>query len=341
MRQVGIAFAYRTVCGIFTPIKRGWSRICGKIHAQKPNNITIPMNGLTQTLHDMPLSSLIAVGVLVALGLLLWAAGRRVLRAGFAIIGIIVGGMAGWLVGASLNLGLGSLAAAVLGAIVLAIVLALAFRIAIAVAMAAIFAIASPMGVITFAEWQARSEGKTLAEVEPSATSNQITDWLQKHDDPAARQQIEESINSSTESVRTQLDGAKSALSESLKGKVDAELDQLRQFVSRMAEVIQQRWDSTPQTLRPTLTLAMVAGAIFGLIVGGLLPTFSGAVITALGGSLLWLCGLQILAVRFGMAEQLWLPSSGTGWLAVWLITSMVGIVIQWTFRKRPADKPS
>jgi hypothetical protein len=78
---------------------------------------------------------------------------------------------------------------------------------------------------------------------------------------------------------------------------------------------------------------------LLGLVVGAVASTLSAAAITAVGGSLLWLCGVQVLAIRIGVPEGPWLPSSGSAWLIVWLITSILGVVIQWTFRKRPADK--
>ncbi len=290
------------------------------------------MNDLSQTFHSMPDTSLIAVSALVIVGLLLWAAGKKLLRFGFAILGIIVGGAIGWIIGESLHLGIWTWATTIVGAVVLACIMAIAYRLAIAGAMAMIFAVASPMGVISFAEWQARSEGKTLQDIEaPNST-------LIK---PETQEKIDEAAKSAATAVNEQLDRAKTALSESLGGKADEQIAELSAFTARIRDAVRQKWDSTPEALRPTLTVSMIAGAVFGLILGGVAPTLSAVAITALGGSLLWLCGLQIIAVRYGIAERIWIPTTGTSWLTLWLITSFVGVVIQWTFRKRAADKPS
>ena len=299
------------------------------------------MNDFTQTLQDLPVTGLIPVVLLIGLGLGLWAAGRKILRVAFAALGLIVGGCAGWLMGDAMNLGVWTWGTAAIGACVLACVSLLAFRMAVAVAMAVIFAIAAPLGVIAVAEIQAKRAGTTLAEAEVrNPVTDEITNWMEKHDDPQARQQVGDALKSASESARQGIDRAKAALSESLEGKTDAHIEQIERFSVRIRDAIRAKWDSTPPSLRPTLTVSMIAGGLLGLILGGLVHTLSAAAITALGGSLLWLCGLQVLAVRLG-ADGPWMPTSGTTWLALWLITSAAGVVIQWTFRKRKADKPS
>jgi hypothetical protein len=300
------------------------------------------MSDFTQIIHNLPASGLLPVLVLVAVGLLLWAAGRRILRFAFAVIGLLIGGVVGWVVGEIMNVGVLSWAFAAVGAFTFACVAALALRLAVTAAMIGVFALLAPLAVITVLEFRVNRAGKTLSEVEVSnPVSDEITRWLQQHDDPALRQGATVAIETWSKSAREQYDRAKSALDASFEGETNQTIDHVERFGGQMVEALRAKWDSTPQSLRPTLLVSCVIGGLTGFLAGIVAFKISAAAITSLGGSLLWLAGMQILAIRIEVPDGPWMPTTSSGWLAAWLITSALGVVIQWMFHKRPADKPS
>lgn len=284
------------------------------------------MSDFSQTLHDLPWSGLIPVVLLVILGLMLWAAGRRILRPGFAIVGLLVGGLAGWLIGDSINMGLSPWLTAGIAGVVLAGALTLAYRVAVACAMAVIFAVAAPLSVITIAEIQAG--GRPLSD---GQTHNPFTD---KVDELTARTRAQVADAISKKAI-----SAKNTVSEKLSDRGKEHAEQIQQYSERLIDTGKQEWEKTPQSLRRTVAFSAVIGCVIGLFLGFLGTSFSAAAVTALGGSLLWLSGLRVLATRIGVPDGPWLPASGMACLGVWLITAAIGLGIQWTFRSKPADK--
>ena len=297
------------------------------------------MNDFSNAIQNLPATGLIPLGILIVVGLLLWSAGRRLLRFAFAAIGLLIGALTGWLLGEAMNMGMLSWVFAVVGAFVVACVAAIALRFAVTVGMVFVFAVLAPMAVITVLELRVNFAGKSLSEVEVSnPISDEITRWLQQHDDPALREEANLAISSFSQSAREQIGRAKSALDATLEGETNNTINHVQRFGEQLVEAIRVKWDSTPQSLRPTLLVSCVIGGLTGFLAGIVAFKISAAAITALGGSLLWLAGVQILAIHVELPDGPWMPSTSTGWLAVWLITSALGVVIQWMFRKRTAD---
>ena len=48
-----------------------------------------------------------------------------------------------------------------------------------------------------------------------------------------------------------------------------------------------------------------------------------------------------MLLIPLGDPITGWIPATATGSTAVWLVISLIGVVIQWTLRHTPADKPA
>lgn len=299
------------------------------------------MSDFTQVMQELPPSGLVIFALVIVTGIMLWGGGRKILRAGFAIGGLIIGGLAGWVTGQTVNIGASPWVIAAVGAIIMACVGAIAFRLAVAASMALILALLSPLSVLTFAELQAKHSGHKLNEGEVhNPVADGFTDWLRTHDDPQARQQVGDAISATTQSVSGAIDRAKNA--PNISEQTKAHIDQAQQFGHRVIESTRNEWSRTPPTLRPTLILSSVCGGLLGIFLGILAPRFSAAAVTALGGSLLWLSGVRVIATHMGVpADAPWLPSSGIAWLSLWLITSVAGLAIQWIFKRPPADKPS
>lgn len=297
------------------------------------------MNDFSSAIQSLPATGLIPLGILMITGILLWAAGRRILRFAFAVIGLLIGGLTGWLLGEAMNLGTVSWATAAAGAFVAACVAALALRFAVTLGMIVVFAVLAPLAVVTVLELRVSLAGKSLSDVQVSnPISDEITRWLQQHDDAALREEAGSAIESLGQSAREQYGRAKTALDGTFEGEANHTIDHVEQFGSKMVEAVRAKWDATPPSLRPTLLVSCVIGGLTGFLAGVVAFKISAAAITSLGGSLLWLAGVQILAMRLELPDGPWMPTSSTAWLTVWLITSALGVVIQWMFRKRTAD---
>jgi hypothetical protein len=294
------------------------------------------MSELSQAIQDLPLAGLIPVVLLIIVGIILWAAGRRVLRAGFAAAGLILGGAVGWVLGNALTLGVSPwITAAVLG-IIVACIAALMYRVAVAGALALVFGIAAPMAVVTVAEIQ----GVDKSILQPIET---------EPDDGPAPRELDELDRFFGDEDPLDGEGPISPPGEAgddgageidLSEEAAERLQQARSYAEQVLAGLQAWWDETPEKLRPAIIGAVVGGILLGVLFGALAPTLSAAVVTAFGGSLLWLSGLRIVVTQIGEPVTNWLPSQATWLLGLWLIISLIGVAIQWMFRPKPADKP-
>jgi hypothetical protein len=295
------------------------------------------MTDLQQTIHDLPLAGLVPVLLLVVTGMLLWVAGRKLLRAGFAAVGFIVGGALGWFGGESLRLSVSPWILALVGAVVLSVLSAVAFKLAVMWTLAIVLGILAPLGVIVVHEQQAKHGNASLENAGEKAA-----EWFDKQVDGPSREKAGEIAAAASAQAKEKVDEFVEKIGEqSSGGAAKKGIEQIEHFGSRFADAIKQRWNAAPESLRPMLVISSIVGIVLGLILGFAAPNFSAAAVTSLGGSLLWLTGLRVLLTRIGVPEGPWLPASGGSWMAVWLITAFVGMGIQWTAKRRKADKKS
>jgi hypothetical protein len=61
--------------------------------------------------------------------------------------------------------------------------------------------------------------------------------------------------------------------------------------------------------------VAAVIGSLVGLLLGIVTPAVSATAMTSMAGSLLWLSGMRVLALRFEVPDGPWLPTSNVTWL--------------------------
>jgi hypothetical protein len=294
------------------------------------------MDELSQAIQNLPLAGLIPVILLLLVGVVLWAAGRKVLRAGFAVAGLIVGGAVGWIVAANTGLGLAPWIPAVVLGIILACVAALGYRVAVAGALALVIGVAAPLAVGTVAEIQGVENSMLRAEPEPpkngempeTAPDDDPADWLED-DPPLLGGEIDD------EDLRSHLLGDDFEVTEQEREIIE----DARGFAEQLADGIKAWWVERPERLRPMIVGAAVLGIIFGVLIGALAPVASASVVTAFGGSLLWLTSLRIALVQFGEPITGWLPRGATALLIIWVVVALIGVTIQWIFRPKPADK--
>ena len=129
------------------------------------------MNGISTSIGADPFAGVVPVVLLIVAGLLLWAAGRRVLRGGFAAVGLAVGGSAGWVMGRAWELDVLPWVPALIGGLVAAILAVLVYRMALATALAGLCAIAGPVMVVTVGEMR----GLTASDAASTGAVDQST----------------------------------------------------------------------------------------------------------------------------------------------------------------------
>ena len=121
--------------------------------ASNPNNSLgnrfNSVNELLESISELSIKGLIPIGLLFFCGLLLWAAGRRVMRVGFATIGLIAGGLLGATIGNKVNLGVAPWVVGASGAVVFVVIASLAYRLALAGAVGLLLATLAPLVVWT------------------------------------------------------------------------------------------------------------------------------------------------------------------------------------------------
>ena len=295
------------------------------------------MNGISTSIGADPFAGVVPVVLLIVAGLLLWAAGRRVLRGGFAAVGLVVGGSAGWVMGQAWELDVLPWIPALIGGLIAAILAVLVYRMALATALAGLCAIAGPVMVVTVGEMR----GLTASDAASTGAGDQSTPawnegkkpepddasgWLSR--DPAETIGLE------------QLEGLAEAGIEGLGlgEEASARLGHAATRLEQLAEEGSAWWQRTPPALRPAIIAAALTGGLVGILLAALAPAFGASIVSSFGGSLLWLGGGRVLVAGTGVAGEGWIPTSAAIVLAVWLITALVGIAIQWTFRPGPAD---
>ena len=276
----------------------------------------------------LPIASLpIQALLLTVVGLALWAAGRKLLRPAVAAAALLLGGVTGLVAATTWDLGVSPwIAAAVLGLLLASLAVVL-YRFALAAALAVILAVSAPLTVYTAA-------GVT-GDVQALAVES-------GGGDEAAGETPPEAAEASADDPATFF--FKRAIEHEL-GLGERGAAQVERARGRAREVVaaaEGRWERAPASLRPVLTGACAIGALAGFMLGAMAPAASAAMVTAFGGALMWMSGLGLLLPLVGAGFSS--PDGGAGGpglvtIALWLIMSLLGLAIQWTFRGREADK--
>lgn len=294
------------------------------------------MSDFAQSLKDVPWEQMLPVVLLVIVGFVLWAAGHKVLRGGFAIAGLIIGGTLGLVLGGSMDLGVSPWVAAVAVGILAAILAIMAYRLLMIGALAVIFGLLTMLGVLAVHEFN--GTGLLDAPLLPASSERQASD------EPLSL--TSESINAAGSEVAEQVNNATDKVSESLedigvsKDQTHESIEHIKNLGRSLVDALKNQWRRVPQELRPRMLWGGAIGAIVGLLVGGMFVKSTAVLLTAVGGSLLWLSGAMVIGGRLGINAESWTPGSGKTWLIVWLITALLGMGLQWTFRSKPADTP-
>jgi len=314
------------------------------------------MTAWTHSIQDIPYAGLIVSMMLLVIGLILWAAGRRVLRPSFAALALIAGAGLGWVAGSNVDLGVPALAVAIIAALLCMCFAALAFRALVATSMAVIIGVAAPMAVWGGAVIRSGAGGDVIAHGEDDAgiyaapiaeppAPDEFDAWLAQGQPSAARG------DDQTDDDPADVIAERGMVSDDLRALADKlELDmtftpEAEQHIERAGSYVRavsdwghSVWARTPPVLRPGLIIASVIGAITGMLVGTLASSFCVSIVTSCGGSLLWLASSIAMARELELSQNLYAELPPGAWLIGWAVISVIGLAIQWTFRPANAD---
>jgi len=266
----------------------------------------------------------------VGLGLVLWLAGGRLLKAacifGGAMLGMILGGLvmafvdsAGIAIASMIGLGLiGALGAWLM------------FRAWVAMAAALVLAIAAPAAMIV---WQGTptdtlAQDTKLAAEQLETRYNQTAEQLSDE----ARNQVRSLID---QGDRTSLVQADQVLAEQ---GVEA-ASNARGVIFRNLESMQAWWREHSTEAQRTVGIAMLIGAGIGFLLGLMAPNYAAAVQSAIVGAVLIVVpGRELVLTHLPDAKSL-IPTTAQGILLTTGLITLVGLALQWTLYLRRDDK--
>lgn len=279
----------------------------------------------------------------MALGLVLWLLGGRLMKSAMVVAGMLLGLYAGLLLsGFASSAGFVAVLTAGL-AIAGALAAALLFRVWMALSTAMLFAVVVPASVLV---WEGTPPqdvlGRDPVELREDLQQRLVSPDPQINDNiraqvqsliaqPAEGQTNAESNQALTEAanlLQSQgIDLGKSA-GESVKG-----------LIFENVQAVCEWWKANTTDSQRNVAIGMGVGALLGLLLGGLMPKHTAAIQAALVGAVLLFIPGRELIIGWAPDASQWLPNSPRGGLmAVGLIT-LLGVLVQWTLYFRPDDK--
>lgn len=283
------------------------------------------LNSAAAWVAAQPAAPFVAAGIAVAVGMVLWLAGARVLKPALALLGTLWGAAAGAMLFPMLTspgsptpgnidpawIGLGC------GGVLGLLATLMAFRTAIALSLGAVCATLTCIataGILGVAQLPAKS----VEHHEAQAESSRI--WIVAHGTSAQ--------NSHGSFVRS---GHQVAASDEpistlgFTGPAARVEEQVRAIVSSA----QETWGALPRGTQLTMLFGALGGALAGMILGLTATRPATALLTASTGSAAWLIGGAWLAQALAPAALDRVGIQPIGWLAIWLTLAAAGVFMQ------------
>lgn len=278
----------------------------------------------------LPALTLTARWAIVGIGIALWLAGGKLLKAacmlGGLMLGMIVGGLSiafvdspGIAIGFMIGLGL----LGVIGAWLM-------FRTWVAFSTAVMFAAIAPAAVMV---WQGTPPEQLHADTQQAAAQVQERyDALSTQLNDSTKQQVESLIKQGDAQALSQAD-------QLLTDQGVQAIQAVKTAVFRNLEDIQTWWHDNATTEQRNIGLAMLIGAGVGLLFGFIAPTYATAIQSAFVGAVLIVIPGRELVVGYAPAATTFISTSARGTLITISLITMVGAILQWTLYLRPVDK--
>jgi hypothetical protein len=275
------------------------------------------MDSLVTTLQELPFGVFGAAIVALAAGLVLWLAGRMVIKPIFAVIGGVTGSMLGFFflplvapetIAEWPSTTVGLAVGAVLG-LAVAIVL---FRFTMAISTAVVLGILGGLGAATYLHFDSIHQNEVAAyEAQALSQADQFLPDIPRSDS-----------SPTGDGTQTASDGDQPELNPAQRAS---------KFVQELyEELVVPWWDRQPVRSRFILSGTVFVGAAMGLLIGLAMPVKSAAVTTAMAGSAVWLPNAAFLLTAANLPGHGALARLGPmGSLIVWIVIAAIGMVFQ------------
>ncbi len=297
-----------------------------------------------QDLADLPPLAHAPIALALIAGFLLWIVGGRLIKPAFAAMGIVLGGLGGFLLLPQISgeqvLEMPSPYAGLifggLSGLILSIVI---FRTAVGIAAAGAFSLVGLLGGLAFLQVQPMIEdsAETPLEVEVDERANALATDSSTFLD-GLRDTLDQSTIEHAEQIREDILTTGQGSFESLDGDTQTVMrsayEQARGFFSALITQGRERWNATGVDERMILMGAAILGAAGGLLIGFVAPKRSSAVVSALCGSAIWLASAVWLMHAFEAPGREFMQRSPLVWVLVWLGVALLGVVLQMKSRR-------
>ncbi len=306
----------------------------------------------------------VTLGISAVVGLFVWAMGRKVARPAIAVCGLAMGAVGAFaLAHRMLQPGDQLMFVWVGGGGIAGLLLAwLMFRPWMAISLAALFAMAAPaLNVI----WVGISEATAS---DAAAKSGTVWGFGEVADSGAAKDSAAKDRTTPaapTTETKSPFPGLKlngdddefdPTLPKSLSPveaakpfiQIDPEnvekakrtvMDTIRRVYDYQAEQIRAWWADLKPDGQRNLTITAAIAGLAGALVGFVLPYFSASIQTSLVGGAMLLSGVRGLLATYAPEQTRWLPQEPRPLLITLSLITAVGVLVQWSFWRRSADK--
>ncbi|MAJ47470.1 MAG: hypothetical protein CBC35_09545 [Planctomycetes bacterium TMED75] len=284
-------------------------------------------------------------GGVALLGIFLLLFGRSVLRTGLAVLGGLLGVLAGNALGENLTLGLSPLACSVIGGLLGVGVGLVLCRITVATVMGCSCGILAGLALLVAIQGglvvptDRSAPLKTTTDATPTPSEGPlpaaVASQTQHASAPSSGAWSGVATHQATAAIA---DRARSAES-SFVGFCNQWLSRLNTQLKGMGTRLQSLWGTLEVSAQQALLGTAALGALFGFMLGLVAWKWSSGVVSALVGSALVLLGgvfiAQIITPRLG--ESLWTLHPAF-WLGGWTFLAASGGVISWLSDRRRTD---
>lgn len=264
-----------------------------------------------QAFQGLPWGVHALVGAGAIAGIILWLAGRKVLKPTIVLLFALAGGAGALMLVPRVSfaqeapeltwVAVGLAAGAVLG-------LAL-FRFAMAVALGAVLGLAAPLGAAV------------ALEVTPAAPSEERFAAAWGIASPGWERGDHTGGDTGSGEGDTAPEHAEQPESD----------DRIRQAATLAGDELDAQWEGLPARDQAVLAGAAVGGAMLGVLLGLVMPVWASGAVSALLGPAVWLPSGVWLADAMAVPGREVLERTPVEWLCIWGVLAAVGLVVQWT----------
>ncbi|MEQ9616779.1 MAG: hypothetical protein RLN60_01955 [Phycisphaerales bacterium] len=277
---------------------------------------------------DLPLEAHLIVGAFTVAGLVFWLWGRKFLKGGFVVFGLLAGAMVGYLA----TVGFGLTITPVIPMVMLGAMGMLfgwmAFRFAVAASMGTLFTIAAPLVVVPI----------VLSTVPENTT-------------PGGPLSARELLFDDVPIVNGELDTGTQKLLNTLsipdeieqagEDVVNATDERVREFVKQLFVEVETEWLRLPVAHRIGMLVGGFLAYVCGFGLGMLMPKYASGLLASSVGAAVWLPGVVWLLQAMAVDVRRAVPESTIVWVFLWLGLAVIGAFFQWRKGKKSADKGS